>query len=252
MSATTNEIQLTYLSSFDLDGSLITKLESASSNGNIILETERKFNTRNPDYKMLMARWLEEYAFELHTTVSIENSTRIVDGLQDIISRVYYEKGPATFRDERFGGLHYLKAVFGSISRSDIISSNQRSTDMPPVGEITPYPGYITGLTPFYAQEEMLLFMFPFRNWLDSTPTRLTPQDVVKIKNELPTAGYITYWTYFWEIATIFLDGTDCGCCGNYQGQCYYAHPLCAVHDWLCESCSPELFCFSGCVPTPC
>lgn len=28
---------------------------------------------------------------------------------------------------------------------------------MPPVGEITPYPGYVTGLTPFYAQEEMLL-----------------------------------------------------------------------------------------------
>jgi len=105
---------LTYLASFDLDGSLSTKLESASSNGSIILETERKFNTRNPDYKMLMARWLEEYVFELHTTVRIENSTRIVDGLQDIISRVYYEKGPATFRDERFGGLHYLKAVFGS------------------------------------------------------------------------------------------------------------------------------------------
>lgn len=44
-------------------------------------------------------------------------------------------------------------------------------------------------------------------------------------------------------------DGHTHGCCGNYNGPCYYWHPICYVHDKICKKCSPGWFCLSGCVP---
>jgi hypothetical protein len=245
-------MHLSYDGSIDSYGNLVLKFESISTNDNsIVIDTERLFDLTDPDYRQKMGDWLEQYAFDLHTKISIQSAAKIVNGLQAIVETVYYEKGTETFRDEKYEGLFYLKAVFGSVSRSDYgsTSSNLR---VPPVGGITPYQGYITGLTPFYAQEEMLLLMTPFRAWLNNTPQRLTAQDVINVRALLPTAGYITYKQYFGTTATVWLQGSTCGCCGNYAGGCFYAHPLCYIHDYLCQSCTPYLFCFSGCVVSPC
>jgi len=45
--------------------------------------------------------------------------------------------------------------------------------------------------------------------------------------------------------------GSDHGCCGNYDGPCYYFHEACWIHDKLCTDCTPRLFCLWGCVPDP-
>lgn len=45
--------------------------------------------------------------------------------------------------------------------------------------------------------------------------------------------------------------GSSHGCCGNYEGCCYYRHMYCYVHDKLCTNCTPSWFCFNGCVPDP-
>ena len=44
------------------------------------------------------------------------------------------------------------------------------------------------------------------------------------------------------------LKGSSHGCCGNYAGPCYYAHPICYVHDRLCRCCG-KWWCFGGCKP---
>ena len=44
-------------------------------------------------------------------------------------------------------------------------------------------------------------------------------------------------------------DGSDWGCCGNYDGCCYFVAPICLIHDQLCSNCTPSWFCFSGCIP---
>lgn len=46
-----------------------------------------------------------------------------------------------------------------------------------------------------------------------------------------------------------WLQGSDWGCCGNYAGNCYYAHLACYAHDAICTQCKPSWFCFSGCKP---
>lgn len=46
--------------------------------------------------------------------------------------------------------------------------------------------------------------------------------------------------------------GSDCGCCGNYSGPCWTCSLACYLHDLSCETCEPNWYCFSGCVPGPC
>jgi len=45
--------------------------------------------------------------------------------------------------------------------------------------------------------------------------------------------------------------GSDCGCCGNYSGACWYCSWICFVHDYGCQTCN-RIECFWGCVPEPC
>ena len=46
--------------------------------------------------------------------------------------------------------------------------------------------------------------------------------------------------------------GSDCGCCMNYSGPCYYCSLICYEHDWACQTCEPAWFCLWGCVPGFC
>jgi hypothetical protein len=48
------------------------------------------------------------------------------------------------------------------------------------------------------------------------------------------------------------LRGSDCGCCGNYSGPCWYCDVICLAHDIACQNCSPSWFCLPGCVAGPC
>lgn len=231
---TNTEVQLKYTGSVDQKGYLNLHLIVDKATGDNMIDTKRSFDIASFDYKLKMAHNLEEYAFELYTNRMDEtNAAKVVNGLQGLIEKIYYEDGTEVFRDERLGGLFYLKAVFGAIIRVDgsVVKSNLR---IPPVGEITPYQGYITGLTPFYAQEEMLLFIYPFKTYLNSNPPRLTQQDVSTIIITIPQTGQITYKQYFNLMSSKVLQGTDCGCCGNYQGVCYYANVWCYIHDHLC------------------
>jgi hypothetical protein len=45
--------------------------------------------------------------------------------------------------------------------------------------------------------------------------------------------------------------GGECGCCGNYSGNCYFWSKLCLAHDMACQQCQWQA-CFNGCVPSSC
>lgn len=162
-------------------------------------------------------------------------------------------------------------SVFNAINRYQEISMF-KSTQTPPIIQITPYDGYITGLTPFRAKEDIILNISDFENWLENyAGYRLLDRDIVYIKTKISNLQNLSLKEYQnlvheplntqdqSNLSTEdvnydcwFLCGGDCGCCGNYEGQCYYAHIFCYGHDYLCESCDPGWFCFSGCQPTPC
>ena len=46
--------------------------------------------------------------------------------------------------------------------------------------------------------------------------------------------------------------GSDCGCCGNYSGFCWYCNLACFIHDHTCTNCTPSWYCLPGCVPGGC
>jgi hypothetical protein len=46
--------------------------------------------------------------------------------------------------------------------------------------------------------------------------------------------------------------GSDCGCCGNYNGPCFYWAIACLIHDYQCQTCTPRWYCLSGCVASKC
>ncbi len=48
------------------------------------------------------------------------------------------------------------------------------------------------------------------------------------------------------------MEGSDWGCCGNYDGCCLYCHKLCRVHDVVCTCCMEgSWFCGPDCQPDP-
>lgn len=57
----------------------------------------------------------------------------------------------------------------------------------------------------------------------------------------------------FWDAECFLYDvdsGGDCGCCGNYSGDCNYCHMGCYLHDLACEDCGWG--CGPDCVEGPC
>jgi hypothetical protein len=55
--------------------------------------------------------------------------------------------------------------------------------------------------------------------------------------------------TYAYGVWGYNLQGGDRGCCGNYSGECRFAHPICHAHDWACSSCGSRFFCGWQCKP---
>ncbi|GET46050.1 hypothetical protein [Capnocytophaga felis] len=45
-------------------------------------------------------------------------------------------------------------------------------------------------------------------------------------------------------------EGSDCGCCSNYRGPCFWCSPACLLHDVSCVNC--DWWCGWKCVPGPC
>lgn len=56
---------------------------------------------------------------------------------------------------------------------------------------------------------------------------------------------------YFNNTTNGWPQGGQCGCCGNYSGNCYYWNSVCLAHDMACQRCQHS-WCFSGCVASSC
>ena len=254
-------LQLKYTSSVK-DGVLNVNLENLNNTSNY----QMQLDVKSKGYKLDISNSLEQYSKDWQKEIDPVESKLIA---QTILGYVNNYNQPSDFRKEEMQGLFYIMSVFNAISRHNEISMF-KSTNSSPIVEITAYEGYITGLTPFRAKEDITLNISDFENWLDNySGSRLLNRDIKYIKekiNGLQNLSLKEYQNLVHEplntqrksnvssknVDCWFLCGGDCGCCGNYEGQCYYAHVLCYAHDYLCESCDPGWFCFSGCQPTPC
>lgn len=253
-------IDIVYFASLDDKGRL--QIEISIDNNEKVRQHKFTLDVKSSSYKLDISKRLESYASNLLDEYDALEA-RLIS--QSLLSYIDTHPGVQNFREEEAHGLFYIIAIFSAIDRYNQVLTFTSLGDSPKL-EITAYEGYITGLTPFRAKEDIILNISDFKSWLDTySGNRLTARDIAYIKDKLKGLKILSLSEYQNLVHTPLqeanrdddddcwiLCGGDCGCCGNYEGQCYYANDICYVHDYLCESCEPAWFCLSGCQPTPC
>lgn len=139
----------------------------------------------------------------------------------------------------------------------------------------TIFDGYINGLNSFECAEDIKFNIVDFKDYLNIR--KLTDNNNIGIdyylaalnninENELSLTeiniklkGYFEtqsfpirqYSRQEQGTAGKWPQGGQCGCCGNYSGNCYYWSNACLAHDMACQRCQWQA-CFGGCVPSSC
>lgn len=145
----------------------------------------------------------------------------------------------------------------------------KRSIETESSCECTPSPFYFTSKTPFMCQEDLIYDVNNIKTVLDDNKTffisKYSQEVVDEVEDYLLSVSedFLTFNQIYLEFEeSVFVDddldnigkwcplgqGSDLGCCGNYSGCCWFAHPACLWHDIDCWSCD-KWYCFDGCVP---
>lgn len=262
-------LQLDYGGNIDANGMLNLILIVNDQRNKV--SYDMKVDVTSEGYRLDISNGLKSEAKKFVGAVTKTKAKLIAETIMEFIEG--YDN-PGDFKDEELQGLFYYNSVFNAIYRHHAI--NQFNSNSRTINEIqiTPYNGYITGLTPYMAKEDIVMDIPHFKNYLENyTLNRLSKEDINYIIHKVGNRSSMSFKDYedlvhgsleansvaalanartTGEGDCFLFCGGDCGCCGNYEGQCYYANPICYAHDYLCESCSPSWFCFSGCQPTPC
>jgi hypothetical protein len=232
---------------------------------NLIESHSFSIDVSSKGYRLNISDKLKNYSKELFNNYSSLEAKLISQSITSFLDT--YEE-PNDFIKEELQGLFYIRSMFNAIYRAKESQLFRTDNSLSNI-EIHSYEGYITGLSPYHAKEDIQLDMNDFQNWLDNySGSRLPDEDILYIKSKVNGLNTLTLMEYQNIVhkplgqlndasnknsqRCWILCGGDCGCCGNYDGQCYYGHVLCYAHDYLCQSCSPSWFCFSGCEATPC
>ncbi len=126
----------------------------------------------------------------------------------------------------------------------------------------TPSDSYIVGINTFSCEEEQVINIKKFISYL-TTQKSINPNDpgydyfLNALKNETrPTLNIkelnAKLADYFNSTMGRWPQGGQCGCCGNYTGNCYYWNSICLMHDYQCQTCSPAWYCGPTCVSSSC
>lgn len=148
--------------------------------------------------------------------------------------------------------------------------------------ETTLHPGYLTGITGFFCQEDFFIERNSLINIIERNPEVYEDVQSVSLYNYLLQSNessirydniYFKYYDketfqasiqvlkgvavegYGWgkncdgEKGCLLGCGGDWGCCSNYKGCCYFTHPICLIHDAICTDCQPKGWCGPKCKP---
>ena len=122
---------------------------------------------------------------------------------------------------------------------------------------------YIVAISSFVCKEDVLIDIAAFRTFLNDRKKWDTKNvGIDYYLGALAGVGNVTLNMvqitnllneYFAKTAPFakWPQGGQCGCCGNYSGNCYYWSEVCLAHDMACQRCQHS-WCFSGCVASSC
>lgn len=153
-----------------------------------------------------------------------------------------------------FQGICIFKSLLMGAERDNNVSGNV---------DFTIFGGYENAINSFVCEQEIVINIIDFRNYLtnrkqsDSSNVGIdyylgALQDVTAISlNQFEINQKLTSYFLTTQGRAAWPQGGQCGCCGNYSGNCYYWSSVCLGHDMACQQCQHS-WCFSGCVPSSC
>jgi|SRR5690554_3771585 len=171
-------VKLNYTSSIDQSGMLNVTLENISYNN----QYQLKLDVTSIGYRLNISNELEQYSHSWLKEISPLESKLLAQSLLEFVDE---HDNPISFKKEEMQGLFYLMSIFNAINRYHEISKF-KSGNVSPLLQISTYEGYITGLTPYSAKEDIILNIPDFENWLDNySGSRLLNHDIVYIKDKV-------------------------------------------------------------------
>jgi hypothetical protein len=204
---------------------------------------------------------IEQRADSLKNVISssnVEKYSTLTDSMAYYISDSI---PPDTLKRELFQVLFFHNSILKSIKRFNNGADSCYCTS---------YMGYVTGLTSFECNQDIIVNVTVFKDYLEDSINLLQRYNVeylieylenyskdeisydeifIKIYEE---SGGVRINPIFIPFPCPWLSGEDCGCCGNYQGPCIMCAIICYIHDFQCQNCKPKWYCLRGCKPTPC
>jgi hypothetical protein len=253
----TNEVKVQFhgnISNNKLSASL--DIEKISENKTIILSS-LIIDLQEENYKLKINEKLILKAKEINESNVIDNNDldKIIEANNHILDKYSELLNIEEMKSEETQGFFYFQSIFQIIKRYRNVHGSANY-------ECTTYNGYIVGISPYYAKEDIIINVNDFKHYIQNIQVKVKKETADFIVEALSTLNDLEVDfktlenlldnTFSDRKKAFILSGSDCGCCGNYEGQCWFASANCLVHDLICQSCKPRWFCFSGCKPTKC
>ena len=249
-------------SAFIADTKLNLKLKLEDQNNRILLNRIDVLDL-SEGYRLEIENRIKDIASNILSTSDNIDIEMTISSIQELIDNYAAENNNNGMDKEEVQGLFYYLSAFKTIKRYNKELETNKAAEL----KCTAYNGYIVGLSPFNAKEDLIINTQKLKEYLASGKATKIKQPeanvVIEILNEykLPEITFAEMEKISSQerirqkskaLRVSWPEGGDCGCCGNYVGQCYYVHGICYLHDYFCQQCEPRWFCFSGCRPTPC
>lgn len=271
-----NKISIDYTSTV-VNGFLNFSIHVQDDESGKIINEDFAINTDKTQLSKEISKQITDKQRALSSKFTVSEISKILTVMNNMISSLTVNIADNDLLDLNVQGLFMSKSLVQSILRQ-ILKNNQNSSfsvsaihneflDAEIFTSNTVYEGFNRGFSSFSLSEDLIVNVDEFNNTINQNSLAAQQVESVFIKEVLNQVnsnnisifelernlvaytvnnsdkfeGDVSALGYRWP------KGSDHGCCGNYDGDCVFFHPICYLHDKMCKNCTPRWFCLPGC-----
>lgn len=256
-------------SSASRDSKITSVLKIYDSSQDVKVDIKQVIDESMPAYKLAIHKNIVIEASTIQKNLNPKEWNLIVHDFEKFIKSILF--------DDRIN--HTSSMVQSIFFHNSILNTKKRSLEANNDCKCTPHPGYFVGKNPFLCQEDFMIDTNLFIKVIESSGysmsynetefyeylkqvnknTQFVTSDILFEIIE-PQKSFLDKIETKYLLANNLIDintqrtqdwcsgqGSDYGCCGNYDGCCYYGNLFCLYHDAACWNCGPW-WCLRGCV----
>lgn len=271
-----NKISVAYTSSI-VNGFLNFSLNIQDDNSGKSIKEDFAINTDKSQLAKDISKQITDRQKVLSSKFTASEIANILNVINNMISTLTVNIADDDLLDLKVQGLFMSKSLIQSINRQ-ILKNNENSSfsvsavrneflDAEIFTSNTVYEGFNRGFSSFSLSEDLIVNVDEFSNNIDQNSQAAQKVESVFIKDVLSqvNSNNISIFELEKNLVAFTLNnpdkfegdvstlgyrwpkGSDHGCCGNYDGDCYFFHPICYLHDKMCKNCTPRWLCLPGC-----